>query len=52
MALLLARDDYIHNQCQQSILALKNRFFASLIMFMNMRHHEGLTMISGAAMPL
>jgi hypothetical protein len=32
MAPLNATDDvYIHNQCQQSMFALKNRFYASLI---------------------
>ncbi len=35
-ALLLATDDaYIHNQCQQSIFALKNRFHASLTIIHN-----------------
>jgi hypothetical protein len=42
---------YIHNQCQQKDFALRDRFFASLIIFVNMRNCKGLAMINKAATP-
>jgi hypothetical protein len=51
-ACVIATDDvHINNKCQQSIFALRNRCYASLIIINNIETPEGLEMINVIAMP-